>query len=61
MSLQKNWGPYVLLKMSKTGLVFSQGGIAVDNMKNKNNLNGFKSNDKKVMGEPRRGQILTKY
>lgn len=37
VSLQKNWGPYVLLKMSKTGLVFSQGGIAVDNMKNKNN------------------------
>lgn len=36
VSLQKNWGPYVLLKMSKTRGFF-QGETAVGDMKNKAN------------------------
>jgi len=33
----------------------------VDDMKIKNNLNVFKRNSRKLMGELRRGQILTKH
>lgn len=61
MSLQKNWGPHVLGKMSKTRLVFFQRETGAYDMKNKTiDLNVFKRNNRELIVEFRAGQIPAK-